>query len=127
MKDTVTIQTEFSKSWDEMEDFFKDLTSNKGWEYVKPVLKVISHLRHLGYDKVFRAGNSVYVLGLSRSLEYGLRDDQHHVGIRVTFQNTFDVHYVAGEDIITQYDTVDILNDNEFYRLLGELAKQLIN
>src|SRR5687767_12267263 len=101
MISTVAIQEEFIKSWNEIEQYFEDLTSNEGWKHVKPILQVISHLRELGYDRAFRAGNSVWVLSLSRSIHHGLRDDQHHVGIMVTLQNTYDVHYVAGEDVIS--------------------------
>jgi hypothetical protein len=127
MIDTVAIETEFIKSWDEIERYFEDLTSNEGWKYVKPVLQIINQLRELGYDKVFRAGNSVWVLSLSRSILHGLRDEQHHIGIMATNQNTFDVHYVAGENVVEQFEASDILNDKEFFRLLDELARQPIN
>lgn len=127
MIDVATIEKEFKNSWDEIEEFFKDLTSNKGWEYVSPILQIISRLRQLGYDKVLRAGKSVYVLRLSRSLKYGLMDDQHHLGVMVTLQNTFDIHYVVGENIIEQYETDDVLSDKRFFRLLDDLTKLPIN
>jgi hypothetical protein len=119
------IENEFIQSWDYREDSFKDLASSQGWEYVKPIVQLISHLRELGYDKILRAGSSIYALILSRSLIYGLRDDQHNIVIMVNPQNIFNFNYVAGRKIIEEYDTADILNDKEFYRLLDMLANFL--
>lgn len=121
------IENEFIQSWNYREDSFKELASSPGWEYVKPLVQLISHLRALGYDKIFMAGSSVSAFVLSRSLTYGLRDDQHSIVIIVNHQNIFNFSYVVGRKIIEQFDTANILNDNEFNRLLNMLADLPIN
>ena len=67
-----SIELGFIKSWDDIEKFYVDLLSYKGWGHVKPVQDLIKHLRALGYDKLLRAGQSVYILVLSRSKNWGL-------------------------------------------------------
>jgi len=121
------IENKFLQSWDCREDEFKELASDVRWNYMDLVVQVILHLRKLGYDKVFMAGQSMFAFMLSRSLTYGLRDDQHYIVITINRQNIFNFSYAAGRKVIEQYDTADILNDKEFYRLLDMLANSPIN
>ena len=70
------IEGEFLESWNLIERFYQDLSSH-GWEPIsQAALGLIGAMREAGYDRVLRAGQSVYYLGLSRSRRHGLRPDQ---------------------------------------------------
>jgi hypothetical protein len=67
------IEGEFIDSWDGIEEFFQ-------WAWPKPrALQFISDLRRAGYDRTFRAGQSLVALILSRSRRHGLRPEQPRI------------------------------------------------
>lgn len=124
MEKRVEIEAEFLKSWDKIEEFYSDLFSYKGWDYTKPIMPVISQLRSMGYDKTLRAGQSLYTFVLSRSRNWGLKDDQHSLKIEPTTQNEFKVWYSDGQNSVEKLRTDNLLNNNTFWKLLDQL-KQL--
>jgi hypothetical protein len=65
------VEGEFLVSWDAIEESYKGKLSlgQKG-------LRLIADMRKAGYDKVLRAGTSMWTLMLSRSRRHGLRNDQ---------------------------------------------------
>ena len=74
--DTVNeVTSNFMRSWDQIEEFFK-LYAIPGTDQI---LQFIGELRRAGYDKKFRAGQSVFSLVLSRSRHHSLRQDQPSV------------------------------------------------
>jgi hypothetical protein len=73
--DQLTIAEKFSKSWDEMVEFFTHLSAERyqyKYAWLKPLLGLIAELRARGYDRQFRAGQSMYRFVLSRSPEWSL-------------------------------------------------------
>ena len=68
----VPLEGEFVRSWDAMEMFFRE----DGGDFFENARDFIRTLREAGYDRVLRAGQSMSIMGLSRSHEQGLSDDQ---------------------------------------------------
>ena len=62
---------EFKQSWDDIEAFYSKYDDSDG-----KVLSWVQQMRAKGYDSIFRAGQSLYSLMLSRSAHYGLREQQ---------------------------------------------------
>lgn len=60
------------------QEFFQKYLSQTAAHYawLKSILNLIRELRTHGYNRQFRAGTSLYTLILSRSCEYGLRNEQ---------------------------------------------------
>jgi hypothetical protein len=69
-----SIEGEFIQSWDRIEQFFDSVLEPGPWK--DQVLQFISQLRHAGYDRKLRAGQSLFALVVSRSRRHGLRLDQ---------------------------------------------------
>ena len=79
---THEIEDAFVQSWDWIERFYRDdLLSQATWRWIGAMPTLISGLRERGYDRVLRAGQSLFVLILSRAREHGLRDTQPFVAI----------------------------------------------
>jgi hypothetical protein len=75
--DQLTIAEKFSKSWDEMVEFFTHLSAERyQWSWLKPILGLIGEMRARGYDRQFRVGQSLAYFMLSRSQEHGLWTEQ---------------------------------------------------
>lgn len=72
------IEAKFIQSWDKVEQNYRE-TSGLFKIDLSERLKFISQLRAKGYDKIFRAGTSVWELVLSRSKHHGLRNDQPYL------------------------------------------------
>jgi len=120
------IESGFIKSWDDIENFYVDLLSYEGWDHVKPVQDLIKQLRALGYGKLLRAGQSIYVLVLSRSKNWGLRDNQHRIGIEATYDNIFRVWYV-GEKKFKEFETENLIDNEDLQEVLNLLLQQPID
>ena len=74
----------FVESWDEVEKYYREsFLTDEAWQWLAPILALMEGLRAAGYDKVFRAGQSMWHLGLSRSRRHGLRDDQPSLWIEI--------------------------------------------
>lgn len=74
-----SIKEQFKLSWDDVESIFNDPLLSSFNPEKSAMLNFINELRQKGYDKVFRAGQMVYALVLSRSFEHGLRPEQAHI------------------------------------------------
>lgn len=68
----VPLEGEFVRSWDAIEVFYRE----DGGDYFASARAFIRAMREAGYDRVLRAGQSMSIMGLSRSRDQGLRDDQ---------------------------------------------------
>jgi hypothetical protein len=73
------VEGEFLTSWDAMDRFFARFLHDPGFPQARLVLDLIASIRRAGYDRVLRAGQSMYDLGVSRSRRHGLRDDQPRI------------------------------------------------
>jgi len=80
------LEGEFKRSWDAIEAFFRE----DGGDYFEAARGFIRALREAGYDRVLRAGQSMSIMGLSRSREQGLRDDQARIWFAFN-RDTMDV------------------------------------
>lgn len=69
------VEADFIRSWEYVEQFYKEFSNLYNLDIVN-ISKLITQMRHKGYDKTLRSGNSLSALVLSRSLHHGLRDDQ---------------------------------------------------
>lgn len=66
------LEGEFVRSWDAVEVFYRE----DGGDHFAAARAFIRALRDAGYDRLLRAGQSMSIMGLSRSRDQGLRDDQ---------------------------------------------------
>jgi hypothetical protein len=124
--DNKNAESEFLVSWDEIERFYDNLLSHEGWEWVKPIRSFISDLRKQGYDKKFRAGQSVWIFILSRSIEHGLREGQHSLSIQPQRTGSMILEYRAPERT-TSVEVSQIVFCAELKQKLDLLEKQSIN
>lgn len=89
----VPLEGEFVRSWDAMEAFYRE----DGGDYFESARAFIRAMREAGYDQLLRAGQSMSIMGLSRSRDQGLRDDQPRLWFE--FNGTemdVDVNYASG-------------------------------
>jgi hypothetical protein len=94
---SLELEDRFSASWDKIEQFYNELLSHEGWEWVRPITGLIRDLRKCGYDRQLRAGQSVWIFALSRSKEHGLRPDQHSVAIHPQTNGGMVIEYHTPE------------------------------
>ena len=66
------VEGEFIQSWDRMEEFF----DSKYFRLKRRVLPFLAELRRAGYERKLRAGQSMWLFGVSRSRRHGLRPEQ---------------------------------------------------
>jgi hypothetical protein len=122
---TDVILNQFADSWNETEDFFRNLVDDYDWRRKEPVLKFIEDRRKSGDDKFFRIGTSVDGLIISRSINLGLRIDQKFIRID-TYDNKFNVILRDGEKVYREY-LLDDLNDPKLIGLLNTLKHTLVD
>jgi hypothetical protein len=117
---THEIEVAFVQSWDWIEQFYRDdLLSQATWRWLGAVPNLLSGLRERGYDRVLRAGQSLFILILSRSREYGLRDDQPFVAIEPQRDGSMRLtSKFAGKETTVTQPTTAICGE-----LLGMLEK----
>jgi hypothetical protein len=76
--DPQDLDNEFAESWRWTEDFYRE---DPDGSTEKDLLRLLSGLRALGYDRVLRAGHSMFILTFSRAGEHGLRSGQPSVAV----------------------------------------------
>jgi hypothetical protein len=69
------IEGEFMSSWDKIETFYQRLS----YPFASLVQEFIRSIRHHGYDRELRVGQSLWNMIVSRSRRHGLRRDQAYV------------------------------------------------
>jgi hypothetical protein len=74
------VEGEFLDSWDDIEAFFLDFK----FPQAKNALKFIANLRHKGFDRTLRAGQSLTVFIVSRSRRHGLQPHQASIAFGFT-------------------------------------------
>ena len=120
------IEKEFAASWGGMEQFYRGFDSPY-WEFLKPIFDLISTMRKQGYDRRFRAGQSLWIFILSRSRQHGLRPDQHCIRIILHSQGGMTVEYCDGLNRNTNLDADHVELTQELEALLQRLLAQPIN
>lgn len=122
---TKEILNRFKQSWDETELFYEKLIKkNSGWEKLIPVLQLIKYLRKNGDDKFFRLSTSIYILIISRSVDYNLREDQKRISVDTISSNDFKVSLFDGRKTYREY-SVTSLPDPKVLNLIKTLKGTL--
>jgi ketosteroid isomerase-like protein len=120
------IEIRFVNSWNTIEQFFNLLNANPNWKHMALMLDLMSKLRKQGYDRKFRAGQSVDSFILSRSHDYGLRPEQPSLNFVVNDDQSADIWYWDGKDKINLHlNHTEITPEVE--ALLERLAAQPID
>lgn len=87
----------FSKSWDQIVQYYEEF--NQDYEFIKyPMLALIDELRQAGWDQVFRAGQAMFALMLSRSKRHGLRLEQPFLRIHIELNGEMFLQYFEPPD-----------------------------
>jgi hypothetical protein len=124
---TQEILNRFNTSWDETEEFYKDLINNyEGFERLKTILNFIKKLRSNDENLHFRIGTSMHTLMFSRSVNFGLRDDQKFLAIETHYNGGYEVTFKEGLKIYRQYD-MNTFDEETIMKLLATLKSTLID
>src|SRR5688572_1990789 len=124
---TQEILMRFNKSWTETEKSYDQLIAlHPGWEKLNPLREYIMHLKEQGEDRFFRAGTSMHSLILSRSVDFGLRDDQKYLKIETITTTDFEITFRDGEKIYREY-RINSLKDSKLTNLLETLRHTLVD
>ncbi len=124
---TQEILNRFNSSWDETEEYYEDLINNyKGFEKLKPILNFIKKLKSNGENNHFRIGTSVHILVFSRSVNFGLRDDQKVLTIDAIYDGRYEVTFKEGCKIYRKYD-MNTFDEEIIMKLLASLKSTLID
>jgi hypothetical protein len=117
----------FQESWDHIEAFYREeLLTMDNWQWIRPIVDLLKELREAGYDHVLRAGQSIHILGLSRSRKHGLRDDQPSVWIELfpngTMRVTTQFHGRRQREVLVS----EIRLSGELVEILENLTREPI-
>ena len=121
------IEEEFSLSWDFMEQYFAELSSKEGWDIVKPVCGLISELRRQGYDRQFRAGQSMSLFVLSRSRHHGLRHGKSYIMFGALPESRMKVIFGSVLGTASEFEVERVEITPEIEALLARLLAQPID
>jgi len=113
------VEGEFLVSWDSTEEFYKGKLSlgPKG-------RRLITDMRKAGYDKVLRAGTSMWTLMLSRSRRHGLRNDQPSIAFAI---GDDDMDVTVSIDGVETFSGVEIAFTPRIDAMLKRLAEKEID
>lgn len=90
------VEGEFLVSWDEVEKFYRRLPPP-----AEKMLQLIADMRQAGYDKMLRAGTSLWRLVVSRSRRHGLRTDQPWIGFAIRGNDMDVLVNMDGEEMLS--------------------------
>ncbi len=107
------VEGEFILSWDSIEQYYQRFARLIP---AVDILKMISQMREVGYDKTLRAGQSVFTLILSRSLRHGLRPNQprlafefHENGMKAVYSDGINAEEELSCSSIEYTPQIDLL------------------
>lgn len=128
---TEEIIRRFEESWTKTENFYRDLLENyDGFSFVEPILELIRKMKDSGESKNFRIGTSMHTLVISRSVDYGLRNDQKAIRIKRIndLKDAFEFEIIMhqGDERYREYRVTD-LNDERVMKLIKTLKGTLID
>jgi len=124
---TEEIINHFKKSWTETEDFIDMLIETGDFEKLIPVRNFIEELKNKGKWKYFRLGTSMHSVMFSRSIDFGLRDDQKYIKIEVINNgNDYEVVFRNAKKTYREYK-LKSLSDIKLEKLLLTLERTLID
>jgi hypothetical protein len=121
------ILTRFNKSWIETEKNYTDLIDNySGWDRLKPIHNYIAKLKEKGENKYFRLGTSMHALMISRSVNFGLREDQKYIKIEAVNLYDYEVIMRDGNKFYREY-RINNLEDPRLEKLIATLKTTLVD
>jgi len=123
-----TIEQEFVKSWDLIEQFYEYYTQSyfRSSQWLKPIFSLIHELRRRGYDRKFRAGQGMDRFQISRALKHGLRPGQPMLGFNILENGGMNVIYFEAGDVVEfQCERVELTPEVE--ELLARLLAHPID
>jgi hypothetical protein len=124
---TQEILDRFNSSWDETQESYENLINNhEGFERLKPLLTFIKKLRSNGENLHFRIGTSMHTLMFSRSVSFGLRDDQKSLAIEALYYGGYEVIFKEGDKIYRKYN-INTFDEETIMKLLATLKSTLID
>lgn len=124
---TEEILARFNKSWTETQKSYDDLIDNyPGWERLKPIRSFIAKLKEKGENKYFRLGTSMHALMISRSVDFGLREDQKYIKIEALALDDYEVKMKDGNKVYREY-RINNLEDIRLEKLMATLKSTLID
>ena len=124
---TIEILKRFDASWEKTGAWYDNLiTQHEGFERLIPIRKFIDNLALAGGKKLYRLGNSMHTLMISRSLDHGLRTDQKYVSIEAIGTDCFEVKMREGSKTYREYK-VKSLQDVRVSKLLQTLKGVLVD
>jgi len=121
------IEEEFSQSWGWMEQYFANLSSKEDWDWIKPICGLIGELRRQGYDRQFRAGQSMYLFVLSRSRHHGLRRGMSYIKFEAIRGGHMGITCRTDVDTVTEFEVERVEITPEIEALLTRLLAQPIS
>jgi hypothetical protein len=122
----------FAASWDQMEEYFKEAIEQYNID-VPIILNTLIGLRKLGYDRTFRAGQSLFNFILSRSREHGLREEQAYIVISPgrnewsVEEGEVKIFYIKDQKEKAVFRTDNPLVSGAFIDLLKDLEREPID
>lgn len=118
------IEQDFLDSWDHMEEYF---SADRLLVWVNDMSNVIKQLREKGYDRKFRAGQSMINFIISRSYKHGLRREQAKLYFCPRPDGTMQVCYMEypNPEIVIEVDRMELTPEIE--PLLQKLLEQPID
>jgi len=114
------IEGEFILSWDNIENFYRELKIDKKSE----ILQLIKQMRENGFERTLRAGQSLYTLILSRSRRHGLRENQNSISFSFNFIKSA-MEVCTRKGVTLEFDKVEYNETIE--KLLREIELEPID
>ena len=122
------IEEDFSQSWDWIQRYFHDLFDpREWWAWLMPIHNLITELRQRGYDRQFRAGQSMYSLVLSRSFKHGLRASQASLVFELLREGGMKIRYDEVGHLVSEFEVDRVEITPEIEALLARLLAQPID
>jgi hypothetical protein len=109
------VEGEFLVSWDEVEEFYGRLPSPG-----QKMLPLIADMRQAGYDKVLRAGTSMWTLLVSRSRRHGLRVDQPRIAFLIRDNDMDVVASIDGQETLSGLEIAFVPRIDAMLKRLAE-------
>jgi hypothetical protein len=112
--DPSEIEADFVQSWNNVAQFFNWILAPLPWK--DEVMQFLALLRAAGYDRKFRAGQSLDMLVLSRARVHGLRQGQSAVVF---------VFHQGGMEVLVDHKKIDSIPIELTPKVEGVLAELL--
>jgi hypothetical protein len=124
---TAAIIDQFEISWKvTLADYNQLIEKYTGFDHLVPLRDFIVKLKSEGADRHFRLGTSMTDLMFSRSVDYGLREDQKCVRLAFLGPNLYYLQLRDGNQEYRAYK-IESLEDERVGKLLETLRETLVD